>query len=60
MTENIEIKDCPFCGSDLVFLTNYGQYDCFYEIRCKICTARGPSRYNGKDALKFWNMREND
>ena len=49
-----ELLSCPFCGSDVVELT-----DDESKTRCEHCGAEGPKfhLFNGKKRIKAWNTR---
>ena len=56
MTE-IELKPCPFCGSDDVIC---GRFEDVYYVECLYCGAKVES-YNGpEDAVAGWNTRAID
>jgi Lar family restriction alleviation protein len=54
-SDKLELKSCPFCGSEKVFIgESYGNY----YVECVICSATGST--DGKteiEAAKLWNKR---
>lgn len=58
IVKEIEMKKCPFCGSDgeVVF---YGPK--YYMAGCSACAAEIHEHYfNPQDAVKAWNFRYTD
>lgn len=56
--EEVELKPCPFCGSDNVTLDEVGDAQAMcgpaYQVHCPDCNAYGPfGRY--PDAVDGWN-----
>lgn len=55
MTEKMELKPCPHCGSKR---SQYSPRDCDeWAITCANCGAQGPNELNSKDAKYSWNLR---
>lgn len=48
-----DLKPCPFCGSNKI-ATGSGSA---YHAYCLHCRARGPIRWDRKDAIPAWNRR---
>lgn len=51
-----ELKPCPFCGSEDVRLSFWGQHRCW----CANCLAKTADTIRQVDAIKAWNRRVND
>lgn len=50
----IELKPCPFCGSDDV---TCNKFEDVYYVECLYCSAKVET-YNGEeDAIEGWNAR---
>lgn len=60
MYQNIEIKACPFCGSEEnIHIDRYqsdGEWWAYVE--CTKCICSGPARKLKRDAVLAWNMRK--
>lgn len=63
----IEIKPCPFCGSEAEIFTMYGDYATCDVVVCKTDGCRGSKDYawsdircTEDDAIKLWNKRVKD
>lgn len=50
----MEIKKCPFCGSDLVELKHVGAFHVVVECQGKCC-AEGPCEISRERAVEMWN-----
>ena len=56
MTEEIELKSCPFCGGEAVML---GEDDGMYQFVCQNCAANIDNYdYEKEVAAKKWNKRK--
>jgi len=55
MTEEEEVKPCPFCGSDFVEINRGGWWG-----ECGNCGAEGPAKETREEALAAWNLRDNE
>jgi Lar family restriction alleviation protein len=55
MSNIIEIKACPFCGSLKVWICRTNEYACW--VRCGECGADAPSAAKREDAIDIWNTR---
>ena len=54
----IELKSCPFCGSDEVYLTANSEN--IVSVKCSLCPAMAESGIIGVDEIiKAWNTRAN-
>lgn len=57
MENEIELKPCPFCGSnDLEDLEN----EDYYKIKCRVCWAMCGYKRGLKAAILNWNKRAAD
>jgi len=56
MTDNNELKPCPFCGFSEIKI-----YNLFYEkyARCARCGAEGPHVNTNEGVIITWNNRAN-
>lgn len=54
MTDQPEIKPCPFCGADVVL--DYSLRG-IYFIRCPMCHAKSLECYSEEHAVVWWNRR---
>lgn len=55
MTEEIELKPCPFCGGKAVML---GEEDGMYQVVCPNCDGTIDYFYDEKElAAEKWNAR---
>ena len=56
-----ELKSCPFCGSNYVFVRTThrkdGLWNTQYEVYCSKCSAIGGSRTDETKAREDWNTR---
>ena len=56
-----EVKSCPFCGSNYVFVRTThrkdGLWNTQYEVYCSKCSAIGGSRTDETKAREDWNTR---
>ena len=65
MTEEIEIKNCPFCNGKAQ-LFNFEQEDIshnlvqLFSIECRECECRTPSLYTEQQIISVWNARVSD
>lgn len=67
---DIELKPCPFCGSDDLYITfDYGDNDISTVVFCNSCKVsvkveendqEGFNDVTVKKAAKAWNRREED
>lgn len=48
----MEIKPCPFCGSDALFVSERNSKS---YVRCGKCYAYGPDGKNKEEAIERWN-----
>lgn len=71
MTENSELKPCPFCGGAAHIAREYDPdgFGKFYFVKCSKCRAQSGLKYasNGNDCPIFysevrseWNQRTDD
>lgn len=57
-----KLKDCPFCGSDNIFIDSYDPYDGYqgnltiFRIRCLHCDATFEKK-TYDEIIKSWNRR---
>ena len=63
MTDDIDLKPCPFCGCHQVFPEAPALGRHTWTVRCDDCDAEGPyARTKGDDgdleAIDLWNARE--
>ena len=50
-----ELKPCPFCGSDELWVDEIGgAYAC---VTCANCGCDGPGGMNTEEAYALWNRR---
>jgi len=49
-----ELKPCPFCGNDAVYLRFIMQEA---DVYCQVCEANGPVKENDAQAIAAWNTR---
>ena len=62
---SVELKPCPFCGSEHLKLKKERVYDAnnrltsdfFCRYECQYCGAQGGGWYTEKDAAEKWNSR---
>lgn len=56
-SDEIKIKNCPFCGSDLVGVEREKDFPPKFYVKCNQCFAQGG--YDGKVevAINMWNTR---
>jgi len=62
-TKDIELKPCPFCGSDATFMGGNNPNDLYYWVDCtnvELCGAEIPGRTTKEKAAKLWNRRSNE
>ena len=56
-----ELKPCPFCGSNYVFVRTThrkdGLWNTQYEVYCSKCSAIGGSRTDETKVREDWNTR---
>ena len=60
MSENLELKPCPFCGRsgyEIKISQDAPQYPVFVECPCGCSLFRGMNTF--EDAVKHWNRRAN-
>lgn len=57
-----KLKPCPFCGSSRRLVIDYeeGDYDGFWYVYCKSCSAYMESAKSEKDVIEKWNCRAGD
>lgn len=69
MSQETEIKNCPWCGSTKIMCEGYlcGDFVVRCAMVCQKCLARGPeisvnnkNRNKKQPALKVWNKRYDD
>lgn len=54
----LELKPCPFCGSELVTIEpieHFGKNR--FAAYCSLCEAKGPACVNKSNAEILWNAR---
>ena len=51
----MEIKPCPFCGSDRTYLTRSEVSQYRYWCECDNCKAQGPHQHEFQDAVGAWD-----
>jgi Lar family restriction alleviation protein len=54
------LKDCPFCGSNMVRVDPWYDneiHEMFHRAVCFYCGAEGPIRSNKVNARREWNKR---
>lgn len=58
-----ELKKCPFCGCDRIFLAayEYGEYGnkTYYKAECNECEAETGFKESKGEAITAWNRRAN-
>ena len=54
---NIEINECPFCGSDDLEI-KYIEFHNKYAVYCEKCKARGPVKNTSTSSAIAWNERD--
>lgn len=55
-----DLKPCPFCGSDDVYVPMTDSRIDWYFVWCPGCCFAGPGRTKGQDAIEAWNRRAKD
>ena len=55
MEQEIEMKPCPFCGDDRIYVGEDELKRPYYY--CRSCFARTDSRLDAPSALALWNER---
>lgn len=59
----MELKNCPFCGSDKIAVTSVfsrtHEYD-LSSVECGNCLARSGSALEDNQAVILWNIRSED
>ena len=65
MTNNFELKPCPFCGGRAEFVTNTSGYKndsriIGFAIKCNKCKAVYPKRYEIRISLNSRGLIETD
>ena len=55
--EPIELSNCPFCGSDNVYIIHKMSRANYHKIECGQCLAKGPVSVNIEFAISGWNGR---
>lgn len=53
---NEELKDCPFCGSENVYIEDGGSTRPWWYVKCK-CGCRHGGHETDKQAIDSWNNR---
>ena len=53
----IELKTCPFCGSDEIGREDFASGGELIALRCLNCGAIGPIAYKPGAAFAKWNRR---
>ena len=55
----INLRHCPFCGSDIVgsLLSSSDKTDKLGVVHCGLCGCWGPSLYDGDELARRWNER---
>lgn len=58
MSDEFELSPCPFCGSEAVLISDYGDYP--YKVACKYCGCfvATPLCATKQEAISIWNNRE--
>ena len=58
---NKELKQCPFCASDMVeverFSTQTADSRVEFAVCCRGCGASGPNDLGRSGAIEMWNLR---
>jgi Zn ribbon nucleic-acid-binding protein len=54
MTDKIELKPCPCCGSDTLVLADAGSG---FIVMCEKCGTKSGKQKSPEEAAKFWNER---
>ena len=59
---NLDLKPCPFCGSEAVQAFNKGRYGMFGYVKCTMCDGQSkttaliePREFESED--EFWNQK---
>ena len=60
--DEIELEDCPFCGSDKLRIiiqdSNWvDDYPYLYYVECRVCLSRGAKKVDERYACAAWNQR---
>lgn len=55
--EQLELLQCPFCGSSTAFLTDELNEDGYWTVLCSPCKAGTASFGEAQGAVKAWNTR---
>lgn len=55
LTQMLDLKPCPFCGTMNLDYTSNG-YENHY-VECGECGCSGPPGIDNRDAAAMWNMR---
>jgi len=55
MTDELKLRECPFCGSANIELDAYAES--YPTVRCTCCDAKIEVRYGKKIAAEAWNTR---
>ena len=50
-----DLKPCPFCGSQILFLERTETNKCY--IACVECGSRSGNYWTKQDAIEAWNRR---
>lgn len=50
-----EMKECPFCGSDDIFCSQYDGKN--WICSCNNCGCDGPTGIEWSGAVEMWNLR---
>lgn len=53
---SVELKSCPFCGSNTASVSDNGR-GLIFHVRCDKCRAAGPGERCASDAIAAWNTR---
>lgn len=54
---DVELKPCPFCGSDEVKVQNFLSEAKYYGILCCECDTRACTHFDRESVIKAWNTR---
>ena len=57
--DEIELKPCPFCGSEAFIKRSYGNDYSWIMCSNYECHIDGPHKPTVKSAIKAWNKRTN-
>lgn len=61
MTTDIALEPCPYCGEvEPVVLMPFDAKRKLYQVTCRSCMARGPSKENYNIAKQMWNAIAKD